>query len=192
MNETPAPASQRTEPLPQQGGPDPLSSLTTWRNDFDAFYVKEKKHAIAFLMYVGASAWEADDLAHEALMKLLPVQWRTIESPRAWLRVVTSRAYWKQHARSREDATEDLPDLPGGVCPVTEVELSEQANTILEAVRQLPPVQRAVMAFVLNDAHTKEIADALNMTQDAVRANVSRARRRLKVTLGLEEGENND
>jgi DNA-directed RNA polymerase specialized sigma24 family protein len=49
-----------------------------------------------------------------------------------------------------------------------------------------------VMAFVLNDADTTEIAGALNMTEVAVRANVSRARRRLKVILGLEEGEIND
>ncbi|MEU4038675.1 RNA polymerase sigma factor [Streptomyces collinus] len=189
-HDLPAPASQRTESLQhlQQRGPLPQSLP---RDDFEAFYVTEKKHAISFLIYIGAMPWEADDLAHEALMKLLPDQWATINFPRTWLRRVTSRAYWKQHQRSREDVTDTLPDLPGGVCPVTEVVLTQQANAILEAVRQLPAVQRTVMAFVLNDADTAEIAETLNMSQDAVRANVSRARRKLKAALGIAEGETN-
>ncbi|MGV9277716.1 RNA polymerase sigma factor [Streptomyces griseosporeus] len=188
VHELPAPASQQTkspQPLEQC---DPLPQILP-RDDFDAFYVTEKSHAIAFLIHLGATPWEADDLAHQALTKLLPDKWATIEFPRAYLRKVTSRAYWKQHQRNREDVTDTLPDLPGGVCPVTEVELSQQTNAILEAVQQLPAVQRTVMAFVLNDADTAEIADALKMSRDAVRANVHRARRQLKVALGLAKGE---
>ncbi|MGM9386936.1 RNA polymerase sigma factor, partial [Streptomyces antibioticus] len=122
---------------------------------------------------------------------ILPDRWSTIEHPRAWLRKVACRSWWRQHERNREDTADALPDLPGGLSPVTEIELSEQAQRVLHAVKQLPAMQRAVMAFFLDGADTSEIAGALNMSEDAVRANASRARRRLKEILRFERGENN-
>src|SRR5436190_7010365 len=65
MSETPAKAGE-VEPLPQRQeglNPDP-------RVDFNSFYCAEKKHLTAFLLYAGASTHEADDLAHDALVKL--------------------------------------------------------------------------------------------------------------------------
>ncbi|GAA3839062.1 hypothetical protein GCM10022403_084250 [Streptomyces coacervatus] len=188
MSETPASAGQQNGPVSQRTRPAP-SPPRVFREDFDAFYVAEKPSLTAFLMFVGASTWEADDLAHETLIKLLPALWMTIEYPRAWMRKAAYYDYLKQHQRSREDLTDEMPDLPGGICPVSEVELSTQTNTVVEAVCQLPPTQRAVMAFVLDGAGTSEIADTLNMTNVAVRTNLSRARRRLMTTLSSEGGE---
>ncbi|MFF8486845.1 RNA polymerase sigma factor [Streptomyces antibioticus] len=192
MSEMSAPADQQRGEIPQPSR-DKLSLLPEerLRNDFDAFYVAEKRYVIRFLLWAGARPWEAEDIAHEALMRLLPERWSTIEHPRAWLRKVTCRSWWRQHERNREDTADALPDLPGGISPVTEIELSEQAQRVLHAVKQLPAMQRAVMAFLLDGADTSEIAGALNMSEDAVRANASRARHRLKEILRFERGESN-
>ncbi|MGW7048287.1 RNA polymerase sigma factor [Streptomyces avermitilis] len=188
MSETPAQAGQR-EPLPETR-PVPSTELVR-RDDFSVFYRTEKKRLIAFLIYAGARVWEADDLAHEVLSQLLPDRWKTLEYPRAYMRKSAIRAYLRQNERTREIPTDELPDLPGGIDPVTCVELSEQTNAIIDAIQQLPPTQRTVMAFVMSDSDTAEITEALNMAPGAVNTNICRARARLKTTLGLMKGDNN-
>ncbi|MFH8799917.1 RNA polymerase sigma factor [Streptomyces sp. NPDC017936] len=188
MSETPA-RTGRTEPRPPRQEELDLLAEVVRRDDFSAFYSAEKAHLTAFLIFTGATVWEADDLAHDALIRLLPERWMLMEHPRAYLRTSAFHAYLRQGERTREVPTEALPELPGGIDPVVQVELSEQTSELVEAVGKLPPVQRTVMAFVLSDADSDEIAAALNMSLTAVYTNVCRARARLKITLGLTEGE---
>ncbi|MFF7535355.1 RNA polymerase sigma factor [Streptomyces bobili] len=186
MSETPAQAGHREPRSVTQPG---ASTEPERRADFSAFYLAEKRCLTAFLMYAGASVWEADDLAHEMLSKLLPDRWMTMEHPRAYMRKAAIRAYLRQNQRKREIPTDKLPDLPGGISPVTWVELSEQTHAIVDAILQLPPTQRTVMAFLMSGSDTQEIAEALNMTLGAVNTNICRSRARLKTTLGLLKGE---
>ncbi|MFM9499031.1 RNA polymerase sigma factor [Streptomyces galilaeus] len=186
MSETPAQAGH-TEPLPVTR-PSP-SNEPERRADFSVFYLTEKRYLTAFLMYAGATVWEADDLAHEILFKLLPDRWMTMEHPRAYMRKAAIRAYLRQRERTREIPTDELPDLPGGISPVASVELSEQTQAIVDAILHLPPTQRSVMAFVMSGSDAREIAEALNMTLGAVSTNICRGRARLKTTLGLVKGE---
>ncbi|MGW0423857.1 RNA polymerase sigma factor [Streptomyces sp. NPDC003015] len=184
MSESPAKAEE-VEPLPQRREglhPDP-------RIDFDSFYCTEKKHLTAFLVYAGASTHEADDLAHDALVKLLPNRWRSLEYPRAYMRRVAYRAYLRKKERSREVLTDKVPDLPGGLNPIIHLELTEHMRVVVNAISELPPTQRMVMAFMINGAERDEICEALNMKPSTVDTNICRARARLKVTFGLEEGE---
>ncbi|MFJ1610781.1 RNA polymerase sigma factor [Streptomyces sp. NPDC088253] len=184
MSETPAKAGE-VEPLPQRQeglNADP-------RVDFNSFYCAEKKHLTAFLLYAGARTHEADDLAHDALIKLLPDRWRSLDHPRAYMRRVAYRAYLRKNERSREVLTDQVPELPGGLEPVTHLELSERIRVIVNAISELPSTQRTVMAFVINGADRDEICEALNMKPGTVTTNISRARARLKITFGLAEGE---
>ncbi|MFJ4429170.1 sigma factor-like helix-turn-helix DNA-binding protein [Streptomyces bobili] len=59
---------------------------------------------------------------------------------------------------------------------------------MVDAILQLPPTQRTVMAFVISGSDTREIAEALHMTLGAVNTNICRVRARLKTTLGLLKG----
>ena len=57
------------------------------------------------------------------------------------------------------------------------------------ALRQLPEAQRAaVILFYYADLPVREIADRLGTNQLAVRANLSRGRRRLQQLLGDDDG----
>ncbi|MFD5483033.1 RNA polymerase sigma factor [Streptomyces hawaiiensis] len=189
MSETPAKAGQ-VEPLPQQQeGLNLQATQTERRADYSSFYRAEKKHLIAFLMHLGARPHEADDLAHDALIKLLPDQWQYLEYPRAYLRIIAFRIYLRQAKKDRVVLTDRVPDLPGGLDPVNHLEMSERAMVVLNAISELPPVQRTVMAFVISGAENDEIATALNMKPGAVYTNTFRARVRLKIALGLAKGE---
>jgi len=154
------------------------------RDDFNAFYTQEMSAVTVFLMHQGATPYEAADAAHEAMTKLLPDLWRTLDHPRTWLRVAAQRCYWRQSS-TRTTPTDPVPDLPGGTCPLTTVVISEFQQTVLNALRQLPPTMRTVMAWDIDGFTYPEIAEALAMTPAAVRQNISRARKRLITLLGL-------
>ncbi|MFB6931383.1 RNA polymerase sigma factor [Streptomyces chartreusis] len=157
------------------------------RSDFEAFYTSEMRAVSVFLMHQGATPYEAADAAHEAITKLLPDHWRTLEHPRAWLRVTAQRCYWRQ-TDSRTLPTDPVPDRPGGTCPVAEVALTATQQRIMNALHQLTPGRRTVMAWHLDGFDNHEIAQMLDMTPAAVRQNICRARKDLVAILDLDKG----
>ncbi|MFE2971414.1 RNA polymerase sigma factor [Streptomyces sp. NPDC059340] len=66
--------------------------------------------------------------------------------------------------------------------------LKEGNQRVLNALAQLPPLQRHVMAWAQDGFTDREIARALDMREAAVRKNRSRARLRLQQTLVQEIG----
>ncbi|MFJ3670496.1 RNA polymerase sigma factor [Streptomyces sp. NPDC090106] len=177
IDRLPSPVHSATEPAE-------LEHVLFRRHDFDVFYRQEMSAATVFLMHQGATAYEAADAAHEAMTKLLPDLWRTLDHPRAWLRVTAQRCYWRQ-STTRTAPTDPVPDRPGGTCPLTAVVVSEFEQTVLDALRRLPPTMRTVMAWEIDGFTYSEIAEALGMTPAAVRQNISRARKRLTALLSL-------
>ncbi|MFF4053541.1 RNA polymerase sigma factor [Streptomyces chartreusis] len=157
------------------------------RDDFEAFYISEMRAVSVFLMHQGATPYEAADAAHEAIAKLLPDQWSTLEHPRAWLRVTAQRYYWRQDDY-RTSPTNPVPDRPGGTCPVAEVVLTDTQQRIMAALRQLSPGRRTVMAWLLDGFDYNEIAQMLDMKPAAVRQNICRARKDLTAILDLDKG----
>ncbi|MCX5380354.1 RNA polymerase sigma factor [Streptomyces sp. NBC_00091] len=165
---------------PQQRRP----TVRMLRDDFDTLYIKEMRAVTVHLMYRGATAYEAADAVHEAFIELLPDRWRTIAHPRAYLRTVAWTKYLRQ-AHHRESPEDPVPDRPGGTCPVREVILTETQQRILAAVQQLPPAQREVIAWQLDEFEYAEIARFTGKKETALRTNAKRGRERLKVLLDL-------
>ncbi|MEU5647643.1 RNA polymerase sigma factor [Streptomyces milbemycinicus] len=149
--------------------------------EFAQFYDQHMAKLIRHLMRQGANNHEAAEAAQAAFAEAF-VKWETIEHPVSWLRLVAIRLYWRQPAR-REDLTHDFPDLPGGVCPLHSAEIKEEEARVYAALAALPPQQRAVLAWHLDDFTAKEIGAVLDMSQEAVRKNLSRGRARLKEIL---------
>jgi RNA polymerase sigma-70 factor (ECF subfamily) len=154
------------------------------RHDFNAFYTQEMSAVTVFLMHQGATAYEAADAAHEAMAKLLPDLWRTLNHPRTWLRITAQRCYWRQ-SNTRAAPTDPVPDRPGGTCPLAAVVITEFQQAVLDALCRLPPTMRTVMAWDIDGFTYTEIAEALSMSPAAVRQNISRARKRLITLLDL-------
>jgi WhiB family transcriptional regulator, redox-sensing transcriptional regulator len=152
--------------------------------EFEALYAAEFIRLVIFLMKYGLSYPDANDAAQEAFIEALR-QWQVIRSPRAWLRRVALR----QHKQRPEYPQSEVPvndplDLP------EDLEIREQTRFVMEAIRALPPAQRAVMAWTYDGFSPAEIAEQLECDASAVRKNLQRARATLKRALGLarEEG----
>jgi len=159
------------------------------RVPFDQFYRAEMAALTRFVRRYGADVHAAADAAHDAFAQAYP-QWDTIQNPRAWLRLVACRIYYRR--RLRDTPVEEVPDRP--VIYEDTAEIGEQGRRVSEALAALPERQRQVMAWHMDGYDNTEIARQLRITAAAVRQNLCRGRQALKQRLGLEkddpEGEN--
>jgi RNA polymerase sigma-70 factor (ECF subfamily) len=80
-------------------------------------------------------------------------------------------------------AAESFPDWQ---TPLQALELSTEHRKVLDILQDLPAKQRQVMAWHMDGFSTQEIAAGMDIREDAVRQNLSRARSTLKAKLGLE------
>lgn len=155
--------------------------------DVGCSYQEDQPYLIRFLLRHGATFPEAEDAVHSAFVELMRAR-QSVRSPRAWLRTVALRAFLRQTVP--EDPEGDLADRLAETSvnwhtPLQAAELGEQQRRVLQALLQLPFKQRTVMAWHLDEFSTAEIAEAMGMEKPAVLQNLSRARRTLKLQLGI-------
>lgn len=75
------------------------------------------------------------------------------------------------------------------LAPRTDIDALEQRHTVLRLLNRLPPRQRQVMAWTYDGATPTEIAQALRITPEAVRASLKKARATLRQLLEDNGGE---
>lgn len=125
-------------------------------------------------------------MAQSAFSQAYPV-WNRIRVPRAWLRTVAVRAYWRSAVpETPTDGPPELPD-PASAPGATPVELGEQERLVLRALAGLPVKQRQVLAWTIDGYAPGEIAAVLGEDPAAVRQNLRRARRNLAATFEISE-----
>ena len=152
---------------------------------YSAFYREYLPRLVAFLVWQGASLSDATDLAQETMIDAYR-RWGDIEHPSAWVRRVASRKYARRITTADELAEPEAssPLLPSGFS----VSEWEERHDVLRMLAELPPRQRQVMAWTYDGYTASEIAVELNISVDAVRTNLMRARRTLAAKLGLSGG----
>jgi RNA polymerase sigma-70 factor (sigma-E family) len=139
---------------------------------------------VAFLLTGDRHA--AEDLLQEVLEQMY-VRWRRIEgAPEAYARkALVNRATNRWRWRSRRPETplgreHETPSRDHG----DDVAVRE---AVLDALRDLPPRQRAVVVLrYLEDLPVYEVAAALGCTEGTVKSNASRGLDRLRRVLGPE------
>jgi RNA polymerase sigma factor (sigma-70 family) len=150
--------------------------------EFSEFYRGFVPTLVAFLVWQGARLPDATDIAQETMIKAYQ-RWSEIDHPKAWARTVASRALVRRIASIEEDPAEQLPEhnllLPLSI----NVEAWEQRHEVLRVLDRLPPRQRQAMAWTLEGYTPAEIATQLQITADAVRASLMKARRTLAAYL---------
>lgn len=152
--------------------------------DFAAVYRAEVAGLVRHVMFHGATTEQAWDAAQSAFSQAYPV-WSRIRAPRAWLRTVAVRAYWRSTIpETPTDTPPEQPD-PASAPGVSPVELGEQERLVLRALAGLPVKQRQVMAWTVDGYSPGEIAAAFGEDPAAVRQNLRRARRNLAPTFGI-------
>ncbi len=154
--------------------------------DFDSFYRLEFASMVALAKAICGDHQQAEDLAQEAMSRAHR-NWSKVsgyERPGAWLRRVTINLALSRRRRfqrellmlRRSAAAQRLaPDQqqPGG-----------PDDEVWQAVRRLPPKQRAAIAlFYQEDQSTADIAAALGCTVSTATSHLSQARSRLAIML---------
>lgn len=136
---------------------------------------------------ISGDAEAAEDLVEEALyrgaIKLHGL--REGAAVTAWFcRILIN--VWRDRMRiagERELLLDDIPEpaAPPGSDPVCRADAKELRERVADAMRRLPPGQRAVMALHVDEGlPVQEIARILDSTPDRVKANLWHARERLR------------
>ncbi|RCV49212.1 RNA polymerase sigma factor [Marinitenerispora sediminis] len=142
--------------------------------------------AAALHLGEGGSKQDAEDAVSYALLEL----WKRersapgeIHNPRAWMATAARRHLLRTFERAKvEAAHERLPDRPARVGrPEAEYEHSEAARRAMALVARLPRGERSAVALrSIDGMDTREIAEVLGISEDAVRARLSRGYRTLR------------
>lgn len=162
---------------PRTGRPAPAGERAAAGHEFAGFYRSHFTRLVAYLVYQGAAAHLAADIAQDA-MATVYVRWPEISSPRAYAWTVAYRAFIRQ-------ALEDAPETPVGEVPEPasvlprpgEAEAWLQSQQVIEVLRALPPRQRQVLALTIDGWAPAEIAELLSIDPAAVRSSLKKARR---------------
>lgn len=155
--------------------------------EFSELYLAEMPRLVWFVMKHGANAVEAADAAQAAFV----VAWESrehIHKPRAWLRTVAVREYFRRPAS--EICVDAIPEHADLIASADAAEIGEQELAVTKVLTELPMKQRQAMAWHYDGFTHEEIAREMGVTEDAVRQNLHRARARLKAALrgGRAEG----
>jgi RNA polymerase sigma factor (sigma-70 family) len=150
--------------------------------EWEACYRAEMPQLIRYLMkcFGESDMRDAADAAQSAFAELF-TKWTTVRSPRAWLRTVAFRQMLRQPAEYPLDAHSEPAVHPAS----SPLELHEQEQQVLAALRQLPLAQRQVLALVYDQFSYREIAEIIDKSEATVRKNIERARAAMRQILGV-------
>ncbi|MFJ5264772.1 RNA polymerase sigma factor [Streptomyces sp. NPDC088387] len=185
---------QTAEPDTQGEAEDALLAVRAAEGDEDAFGVLVQHHGPALLRLatrlLGTRA-EAEDAVQDAFLSA----WRRLpefqgrSSFATWMyRIVTNRCLNVLRSRRPVAQLEDAADVAAPEYTVSPARISEGRDGVRElraALDELSAEQRACWVLREVDGRSYEfIADAVGISQEAVRARVFRARRCLTQALG--------
>jgi DNA-directed RNA polymerase specialized sigma24 family protein len=151
---------------------------------FSRFYRDSVAHLVGRCILLGVPAADAPSVA-QGLMLEIYRRWAGIKSAEAYANfAIACRAtdYLKLSSRTVAGDDADLArlgrpltaDLPDGVL------LIEGEQLVLQALSQLPPVQRAVFALICDDYSIADIAAVLKLKEVTARSHLRHARSTLR------------
>lgn len=148
---------------------------------FDEFFRGDYPLLVGFLRKNSFTREEAEDATAEAMAEAYR-RWEEIDCPRSWVRTAAYRIACKQSQRTRDaprraaaagwaDMVHTDPDV---------AQIREEKELLIRLLNKLPPQQRLVMAWHLDEFTVDEIAEHLEMKPATVRSNIRHARDKLK------------
>lgn len=158
-----------------------------------AEYFRARRDVVRRNAFLLCGDWHrADDLAQTAFVALHR-KWHTIREPKAidaYVRRTLVRAMIDETRRPwrRERAVEELPESPTTPGADGAPERVATRHTLIEALRLLPPRQRAVLVLrYLEGLDVAETARAMGCRQGTVKSQTSHGLATLRTVLGGEE-----
>jgi RNA polymerase sigma-70 factor (ECF subfamily) len=163
---------------------------------FAALVAREGPAVYRYLRRMTGNHEDAADLTQEVFVRAYRglARFEGRSGLRTWLLRIATNAYLDQRARLNRqalplDAVASWADSPDHG-PESVAERREWVARVEEAIRALPPRQRAALVLRLYGGHTyAEVADILGCAEGTVKASVFAALARLRARLGpLREG----
>ncbi|HEX4254606.1 MAG TPA: sigma-70 family RNA polymerase sigma factor [Streptosporangiaceae bacterium] len=157
-------------------------------SEFEEFY---RDHYLGLLKSLIIAAAGDVELAKDAMDEAMTVayeKWDSILNPPAYVRRVAVHRLIKEKVKARRaiptppDETAEKPNHTTGQV------IWEQQTWVVWLLEQLSPAQREALACIVDDLKPAEIAELLGKTPEAVRQNLSAARRRLTKYLAETNG----
>ncbi|MEM7774190.1 MAG: sigma-70 family RNA polymerase sigma factor [Pseudomonadota bacterium] len=136
-------------------------------------------------------ATEAEDVAQEALLRL----WRTAGSLDVdhrgvgpWLgRVAANLAIDRLRSAKRLEVRDELPEMPVAAEQLVALTEHDVSDRVMEALSALPDRQRvALTLFHFDELSQREVAEILEVSEDALESLLARGRRKLRAILADE------
>ncbi|MEU7907108.1 sigma factor [Actinoplanes sp. NPDC049118] len=155
----------------QQPEAAPAGSLEDRRArdlEFSLFYQQDMPRLVGFLIVRGAHPHAAADAAQDAMIEAYR-QWDSIATPRAWVRSVAQRSWW----RHREDLHTEPLDAETSYEHLLSRDAADEIvnqHAFLAALAMLTDAQREVMAWTYDDYQPTEIADLIHKEPATVRS----------------------
>ncbi|MCU1692720.1 MAG: polymerase, sigma-24 subunit, subfamily [Frankiales bacterium] len=153
---------------------------------FSAFVAARSRHLLQAAHLLTGDRHRAEDLLQTALTRAY-LRWDRIvdEDPEGYVRrtMVNAHIDWWRRKPWREQPTEVLPE----VAVADRTRSSDDRSSLLAALAQLSPRQRAVMVLrYFEDLSEAEIARTLGCSTGTVKSAASRAAAKLRVSLSEE------
>ena len=151
--------------------------------EFNWLFAREYRSVVRSVNLVLRNEGQAEEITQDAFVRLLE-HWGKVsryDRPGAWVRRVALRMATRAAARERR--VRNLLSREREVAVVA----PERDLDVWDAVRALPPRQRAVVAlFYLEDMPITEVADILACSESTVSVHLHRARKALAAVVGTE------
>ncbi|WP_210589521.1 SigE family RNA polymerase sigma factor [Streptomyces sp. GESEQ-35] len=154
---------------------------------FQEFVRARWSHLVRTAYLLTGDAHHAEDLTQTALAKAYR-SWRRVsrsDNPEAYVRrmLVTCNSDRFRKRRVKEALTDALPDVAGRDEAYS---LADERRTLLGALAELPPRQRAVVVMrYWEDLSEAEVAEMLGCSPGTVKSQASKALAKLRTYPGL-------
>jgi RNA polymerase sigma factor (sigma-70 family) len=172
--DSPGPAGPRAAPAAST--PSAATPAPGREDEFARFYRGHVSRLVAYLIYQGAAAHLAADIAQDAMIAAYR-RWPEIKSPRSYAWTVAYRAFIRYALNDPEQPAGEVPEPTPLLPRPGEAEAWLQEQHITDVLRALPPRQRQVLALTVDGWTPAEIAELLGLAATAVRSNLKKARR---------------
>jgi RNA polymerase sigma-70 factor (ECF subfamily) len=155
--------------------------------DFSAFYERHARDVYRFSLYLSGDFALAEDLTAETFARAWVARERIrVGSVKAYLLMIARNLYRdvvRQRAESRLPENFEVADRAAG--PEAVAQARDELQHVLRALARIPDHEREVLLMATVEGLTHQaIALALNLSVDAVKVRVHRARVRLNAIRG--------
>ncbi|WP_171064135.1 RNA polymerase sigma factor [Actinomadura soli] len=156
-----------------------FTALFERTDSFDDYYRSDLTTLIRFLMHLGASSEDAQEIAQEAMMAVLKT-WRCVDEPQAYARAAAKTIFMRRIGKAKRDQDAAKRAWTPEQHRSPFVSFAAEAESVMQMLRMLPPEQREVMAWTIDGYTPSQIAKATNQNAATVRSHLRHARASMK------------